>query len=181
MKKTDRMRRWRGRETRRLLEDSPSRFQTLFNSAWPCRNSQTFPKDTLSLSHTNRHAPWPWLGYLIGFPSASLKIFRLLLWRVWQTEWETWLSWWVFLNVGPVYCVSQAVIFTATGRMGGSLLTENILQTKPNRKREPRAKESQRKKTNCFVQNVRADNLTTDVGTVPHHLDLDFILAARCG
>lgn len=51
-----------------------------------------------------------------------------------------------FLNGGPVYCVSQAVIFTATGRMGGSLLTENILQTKPNRKREPRTKESQRKK-----------------------------------
>lgn len=54
--------------------------------------------------------------------------------------------------------------------MGEDLLAQSRLQTKSEYERE----------RNSLLENERPESLTADVGTVFHHLELNFILAARC-
>lgn len=67
-----------------------------------------------------------------------------------------------------MYRVSLAVIYIVTGRMRGGLYwpKADFKQSLIEIEREPRPKERQTEKKS-IVQNERADNLTTDVGTFP--------------
>lgn len=103
------------------LGDSLSRIQTLFYIAGPFTNFQTHSKSHLTLTHTDTDTCTDPKTLLTSL--ASLQIFWRQLPRIWLTKRPTRPScfclFFFFLNGGPVYQVSWAVIYKATGRRSG--------------------------------------------------------------